>query len=267
MSDFTAYIDEAGDEGFGKLKKQGAMGGQSNWLLIGACVVESADDAKLPAWKDAIITQRLGKAGRDLHFMHLSHEQRVVVSQEIAKLPVGAAVTFSHKITIPGSKYAKVFKQPGYLYNYLVRWLLERITADIKARPGGPHKLRLVFSRRGGTNYDKMTNYLRLLRDDREMYPTPGKIAWDILNPNDLEVLNHSKRAGLQFADCITSAIYAAVEPNMYGNHEPRYADLLRGNVIRKRGNALNHGIIPVPHFEKCGASAEQVAFFKSFMK
>jgi hypothetical protein len=265
MANFIAYIDEAGDEGFGKLKTQGAKGGQSKWLLIGAAIVNATDDAKLVGWKRDIISQKLGKAGPDLHFINLSHDQRVVVSQEIAKLPIEAAVTFSHKVTIPGTKIEGVFKQPGYLYNYLVRWLLERVTAEVKSKPGGPHRLRLVFSRRGGTDYTKMTNYLRLLRDDRQLYPTPGKIQWDVLNPNDLEVLNHSKRSGLQFADCITSAFYAGVEPNFFGNHEPRYANTLRGNLIRKRGNALNHGVIPVPHFAKCDASPDQTAFFLSF--
>lgn len=265
MGEFIAYIDEAGDEGFGKLRAQGVNGGQSNWLLMGAAIVQAPDDNKLAAWKRSIVTERLRKSGPDLHFINLSHDQRVAVSQEIAKLPISAAIALSHKVTIPGTKYAAVFKQPGYLYNYLVRWLLERVTADVKARPGGPHRLRLVFSRRGGTDYTKMTNYLRLLRDDRQLYPTPGKIQWDVLNPNDLEVLNHSKRAGLQFADCITSAFYAAVEPNMFGNHEPRYANILRANVIRRRGNALNHGVTPVPHFDKCGASGEQRDFFLSF--
>ena len=145
MADFIAYIDEAGDEGFGKLRTQGTNGGQSSWLLIGACIVESTSDAKLPAWKDAIIV-RLKKQGRDLHFINLDHDRRIVVAQEIAKLPIQAAIAFSHKATIPGSKFAPVFKQKGYLYNYLVRWLLERITAHIKARPGGPHRLKLVFS-------------------------------------------------------------------------------------------------------------------------
>jgi hypothetical protein len=37
--------------------------------------------------------------------------------------------------------------------------------------------------------------------------------------------------------------------------------------VIRKGENALNHGVIPVPHFAKSGASDDQLAFFRSFMK
>jgi hypothetical protein len=265
MADFIAYIDEAGDEGFGKLRDLANAGGQSRWLLIGACLVKGVDDAKVPAWRDGIL-KRLKRTPRDLHFSGLNHDQRVVACQEIARLPVRSAITLSHKVTIPGSKWEGVFKQKGYLYNYLVRWLLERVTAEVKATPGGPHRLRLVFSRRGGTNYETMANYLRLLRDDRQLYPTPGKIAWDVLNPNDLDVQNHSKRAGLQLADVITSAFYAAVEPNFYGNHEPRYAELLRDTVIRKRGNALNHGMSPVPGFMKCQANEHQLAFFRSFI-
>lgn len=266
MADFIAYIDEAGDEGFGKLRTQGANGGQSNWLIIGACIVQGEHDTKLPSWRNHIL-KRLNRDARDLHFMNLNHDQRVVAAQEIGKLPLGAALSFSHKVTIPGSKWAGVFKQKGYLYNYLVRWLLERITAEVKSFPGGPHRLRLAFSRRGGTNYDSMTNYLRLLRDDRQLYPTPGKIAWDVLNPNDLEVINHSKSAGLQLADCVTSAFYSAVEPNFYGNYETRYAEFLRPRVITRAGNGLNHGIIPVPSLIKSMPDDHQNAFFRTFMK
>jgi hypothetical protein len=96
MPDFIAYIDEAGDEGFGKLKSSPAGGGQSRWLMIGACIVTAEHDAKLASWRNAIVTKL--KHGRlDLHFRDLNHNQRVMVSEEIAKLPVAAALTLSHK--------------------------------------------------------------------------------------------------------------------------------------------------------------------------
>jgi len=38
MKEYVAYIDEAGDEGFGKLAA-GPVGGQSRWLVLGACIV------------------------------------------------------------------------------------------------------------------------------------------------------------------------------------------------------------------------------------
>lgn len=265
MADVIAYIDEAGDEGFGKLRDPEAAGGQSRWLLLGACLVMADDDAKIPEWRDQIIT-RLQKSWRNVHFCDLGHDQRVVACQEIAKLPVGAAVTLSHKVTIPGTQWASIFKKKGFLYNYMVRWLLERITSEV-ATISPTARVKLVFSKRGGTDYHSMRDYLILMRDGLERKPPVRTIVWRTLDVDQIEVENHSKRAGLQLADCITSAFYAAVEPNRFGNYETRYADLLRGNVIHKKGNALNHGVAPVPHWAKCAADEAQLAFFKSFVK
>jgi len=51
---FVAYIDEAGDEGLGKLKVTGS-GGQSKWLVIGGILVRDDHDVQLPAWRDGIM--------------------------------------------------------------------------------------------------------------------------------------------------------------------------------------------------------------------
>src|SRR5690606_10268577 len=111
MREFIAYIDEAGDEGFGKLKGTPSVGGQSRWLMIGACVARGQDDPKLSKWRDDILAQFPKSKKRDLHFRDLNHDQRLFVSQQIGKHPLGVAVTCSHKVTIPGSSWAGVFKQ------------------------------------------------------------------------------------------------------------------------------------------------------------
>lgn len=265
MADFIAYIDEAGDEGFGKLKSADGNGGQSRWLLIGACLVLAENDIKLPAWRDAILKRLPGKR-RDLHFRDLNHDQRVFVTQELGKLPVGAAVAFSHKITLPGTKWEATFRRKGYLYNWLVRWLLERLTTECcSASGGGPHTLRLVFSRRGGTDYATMRDYLLLMRDGREMVQPVRSIRWEVLNVDNITVEAHAHWAGLQVADCITSAFFQAVEPNVYGNVEVQYAENLRDRLIRKNRNAVNHGLIPVPSLFGTQCSDETYRWFSSF--
>ena len=265
MADFIAYIDEAGDEGFGKLKTADGNGGQSRWLLIGACLVGAEDDHKLPALRDAIL-KRLPGNRRDLHFRDLNHDQRVFVAQEIGKMPVGAAVTFSHKATLPGSKWEPVFRQKGYLYNYLVRWLLERLTLECCPLPGeGTNTLRLVFSRRGGTDYATMRDYLILMRDGRELMQPVRSIRWEVLDVNNIAVEAHKKWAGLQIADCITSAFFQAVETNPYGNVETRYAEELRPRLIRRGANAVNHGVTPVPSLYAAKCSDETYRWFSSF--
>ncbi|WP_286952291.1 MULTISPECIES: DUF3800 domain-containing protein [Brevundimonas] len=266
--EYIVYIDEAGDEGFGKLKRDGQVGGQSHWLAIGGCIVSAENDQRLPALKRQILSRFPQRSKRDLHFRDLNHDQKVVACQEIGAFPLGAAVMLSNKTTIPGTKFAPIFKQKGYLYNYLVRWLLERVTyACQHAAKGDECRVRLVFSRRGGTDYHSMGEYLRLMRDGRELMRPVRSIVWDVLNVDDVIVEDHSKWAGLQIADCITSAFWTAVEPNIYGNHEPTYAEQLRKCILQKDGNALNRGLAPVPSLAASRPTAAQLRVLTSFAK
>jgi hypothetical protein len=265
----VVYIDEAGDEGFGKLRTD-KSGGQSRWLLLGAAIVRNADDLFLPAWRDQILERFPEKKQRDLHFRNLNHAQKVVVCQEIAQRRIAGCVTLSNKTTIPGSKWAELFKRPGQLYNFLVRWLLERVTnfcatdaKDLKMKG----RVKVVFSRRGGTDYQAMNEYMCLMRDGREKLPPAGSIDWAVFSPVDIVVEVHSKWAGLQIADAITSAFFNAVEPNGYGNLETRYANGLRNTMIKRSGSALGFGVTPVPSLQKCQPNAEQKAFFLDFAK
>jgi len=265
--EFVAYIDEAGDEGFGKLAA-GPVGGQSQWLAIGSCLVRREDDLKLPRWRDQILARFPRKRARDLHFRELNHAQRVVTCQEIAKLPVGICIAMSHKVTIPGSSHEVVFKQKGYLYNYLVRWLLERLTTHcVAAAVGEECSLKLVFSRRSGTDYQTMMEYLELMRDGREVMKSVRSINWKVLDIGTIAVENHKKWAGLQIADCTTSAFFHSLEPNVYGNYETSYAEHLRGNLIRDtRGHVLNCGLTGVPTFWNGKIDDRQNAFLRSFI-
>ncbi|WP_199086014.1 DUF3800 domain-containing protein [Bosea sp. ASV33] len=266
LPQYTAYIDEAGDEGFGKLAA-GPVGGQSRWLILGACLVSRENDLKLPTWRNQVISRFPKKKSRDLHFRDLKHEQKIVVCQEISGLPIGAAVAMSHKVTIPGSRYEETFKKEGYLYNYLLRWLLERVTHACATKSPGGCSLKIVFSRRANSDYNSMREYLALMRDGKEVMPSARSINWKVLDIDQIAVENHSKWAGLQIADCITSAFFNAVEPNVYGNYEPTYANLLRPNLIKRRGIALDCGVTPVPSLAKAALDAMQSGFFQSFAK
>ncbi len=262
------YIDEAGDEGFGKLGT-GSGRGQSNWLLLGAIIVGGEHDSSLPQLKARILSRFPEKRTKDLHFRDLRHEQKVVVVQEIATEPIGVAIAFSHKVTLPGSQWAEPFKRPGYLYNYLTRWLLERVTthcAEDAARRRIQGRIKVVFSRRGGTNYQAMKEYMYLMRGNREVVRPARSINWSVFDPEDIVVENHSKWSGLQIADATTSAFFNAVEANGYGNTEPRYAQTLSGNIIRRpTTGVIGCGLTVVPSMNRARLSEAQEAFFLSF--
>jgi hypothetical protein len=265
MVEYIAYIDVAGDDGFHKLATAD-KGGQSRWLILGCCLVTSDVDRLLPGFRDSILSRFPQRKTRELHFRNLNHAQKVVTSQMVGGFPIEGALTLSNKATIPGSKWAVTFAQKGYLYNYLLRWLLERVTDHCHAQNRGC-SLRLVFSRRSGTDYQKMVRYLELMRDGREVMRQVRKINWNVLNIADIRVENHSKWAGLQLADCLNSAFFSAIEPNLYGNYETAYAENLRTRLIVSGGTALNAGLTFVPSVTASKLDERQEAFVLTFRK
>jgi hypothetical protein len=265
MTQYIAYVDEAGDDGFSKLATADA-GGQSRWLVLGCCLVTRDDDLKLPASRDAILARFPKRQARDLHFRYLKHAQKTVACQEIAKLPIEAALTLSHKITLPGSKWETTFAQKGYLYNYLLRWLLERVTTHCAAQ-SKDCSLRIIFSRRSGTDYEKMVEYLELMRGGHEVMRPTRSINWNVFDIKDITVENHSKWAGLQISDCVTSAFFTALEPNAYGNYESSYATLLKDKLISTNGVILGCGLTLVPSVGKSQLDEHQKKFVESFQK
>jgi hypothetical protein len=262
---FVAYIDEAGDEGLGKLAQPNPSPAQSKWLVLGGILVRDEHDRQLPAWRDDILALFPAKSRRDLHFRTLNHAQKVAAVDYLSTNPFGICCVCSNKITLcDGGKYYDLFRQKGYLYNYLTRYLLERITSavrDVADRSGQRCELRVIFSRRGGTDYHAMRDYLVLMRDGRERLKPIRSIDWSVFSPDDIKVENHSLWAGLQIADVVTSATSAGLEPNIYGNYEPRYANTLAKRFLAKNKAVLNTGLVLLPPIGKSPLSDEQRRF------
>ena len=92
-----------------------------------------------------------------------------------------------------------------------------------------------------------MRDYLCLMRDGKEKIAPVRSIDWTVLDPDNIDVQNHSNRAGLQIADIITSATSSALEPNAFGNSEPRYALELAPRFCRLNGRIANRGLTILP--------------------
>jgi hypothetical protein len=269
---YFAYIDEAGDEGLGKPRQYGIQGGQSMWFGIGAMLVDEEHDRELTGWRDEITALFPQRSKRSVHFADLKHEQKVAACEVLAKKPFAACVVLSNKTTIPGSSKYEIFKQPQHLYNYLVRFALERLTTACRKHadrvaPGVAASLCITFSRRNGTDYDVMADYLQFLKDGREVKQPLRSIDWSVFDPRDIRVENHEMRAGLQLSDVITSATYNAFEPGIYGHCETRYGEALRERFLKAQGCALNCGLTLVPLAAENPMPAEQLAFAMSFYR
>lgn len=262
---YYAYIDEAGDEGFGKLRSEQASG-QSRWLLLGGIIVAEAADRELPRWRDEIMGLfATKKKERDLHFRNLKHAQKVAACKNLDLRKFGIVTVCSNKITVANSpKYVSIFKEKGVLYNYLTRFLLERVTTAVVTagkRDGVDVELHVRFSRRGGTDYHAMHDYLVLMKDGREKLKPVRSIDWSVFNPDNIKVENHSKLAGLQIADVVTSAVAAGLEPNLYGDTEPKYAELLGSHFVRHKGTVLDCGLTLIPRYASNPLSQDQKTF------
>jgi len=112
-----------------------------------------------------------------------------------------------------------------------------------------------------------MREYLRFIRDGKEVMQPVRSINWHVLDPDDIRVENHSVRAGLQIADVLTSATSGALEPNQFGFVEPRYALTLRGRYIRRNKQILDCGLTLIPPFHRNPLNEEQRAFIRALDK
>lgn len=138
-----------------------------------------------------------------------------------------------------------------------------RTSGSRASTPSAPShgELKVIFSRRGGTDYQSMRDYMILMRDGRERIRPVRSIDWTVFSPDNIKVENHSLWAGLQLADVATSATAAALEPNTYGHYEPRYANLLVKRYLAKNKAVLNTGLTLVPPIGKSPLDDAQRAF------
>jgi hypothetical protein len=266
---FVAYIDEAGDDGIGKFRSVG-MPGQSHWLCLSALIVGSDNFGSIVSWRNEI-TQRMPQRQRkDIHFEDLNHDQRVFACNVISTKQAGIISILSNKTTIIGHQNENQFRAKNHLYKYILRYLIERVTDACRRKciveKCPPSPVKLVFSRRGGMDYNDFQDYLIYLKDLQFRNGSRHPIHWDYLDIDAIEAQDHSRLAGLQLADIAASSFHRAVEPNGFGHFETRYAQILRPRVYKSpMGIWLNSGVKPIPSLSEMQLSAEQLEFFKSW--
>lgn len=213
---YIAYIDESGDDGLKKFSSE-TSNGSTHWLIISCCVARYINDLDFIALRDSIKSSQK----EEIHFRDLTHAQKVMACQRIAKFPLRAFSVMSNKTTIEKG----VYTEKNQLYHYVTRHLIERISwlcRDLRPRvPEGDGRVKIIFSRKKGMNYPHFQNYLRSLQDKKD---ENIKIHWPVTDIDAVEAQDHSRRAGLQIANCIATAFREAVDPNRYGNTESRYA-------------------------------------------
>ncbi|MBB5699996.1 DUF3800 domain-containing protein [Sphingomonas yantingensis] len=262
---FIAYIDEAGDDGLNpdRYRVPGRGGGSSHWLTIGATVWRQSRDLDAVRWAKEIREQLpQQKKHKPLHYKDFDHAQRVMAITGLCDRPMRATAVIANKPIIPAGMY----EQKNQLYHYMCRYLLERLSwlcRDMRPMvPEGDGRVKIVFSRRRAMNYDDFQHYIQRLKDaaDPEI-----RIHWPVIDISAIEAEDHGSRFGLQIADLVMSGLTAALEPDFYGNVEPRFARMLKPIVYSRGGNYLSYGAKIVPNADTIPLTEQQREFLAIF--
>jgi hypothetical protein len=236
---YRVYIDESGDEGF-VFNSDGS--GSSRWLVLSAVIVRKKNDLSLVRLLEHV-RDLLGKAPKkELHFRDLKHEQRVPYIKQIANAQVKAISVLIHK---PSLRDPEKFQSEKFLlYRYASRYLLERVSwlcRDKHNPDEGDGRADIIFSNRSIMSYKDLTDYLHMLKTKSD--PLSVRIDWNVIDPERVSAVDHSKLAGLQIADAVASSFFYAVNLNRYGEVEDKYARLLLQNCYRHRGATLGYSL------------------------
>lgn len=246
---FVAYIDESGDDGLGgHYRRPGHRGGSSHWLGIGATMWRASRDLDMVGCAQRILNRlQASKKRSGLHFKDLRHDQRVMAINTLANEPIRVSGVFAYKPIIREG----IYTERNQLYHYMTRYLLERLSwlcRDLRPNvPEGDGRLKLIFSRRGDMDYDDFQRYLRLLKGAND----PAiQIHWPVIDIDAVQARDHGSVYGLQLADLAVSGLRSALEPDTFGNIEPRFAETLKPCIYRRGSNWLSYGAKLVPTHE-----------------
>lgn len=180
----------------------------------------------------------------------------------LAGKPFRIACVLANKPIIPPD----IYTTKNQLYHYMCRYLIERISwlcRDMRRDvPEGDGRVKIVFARRGGMSYPDFRSYLELLRgrDDPDI-----QIHWPVIDIEGVEAHDQSERYGLQIADLAVSGLTWGLEPDYYGNCEPRYARTLKPNVYQRYGNYFSYGCKVVPSCDRLPITDQQREFVRLF--
>src|SRR5262249_51750536 len=211
---------------------------------------------------------------KDLHFNKLLPFKKKIACDVMAQKPCRCFVVMSNKKNIERYKNPKLDEgNRAWIYWWLARLLLERVTEfceeQVPTDQRNKQKLRIVFSRRGGLRYKDFNDYLWKLHwqsGTGTLFIGYKDLKWSVIDFDEIFVLDHAARAGLQLADVIAGAFFQAVERNRPGECDPTYAKILKPLMAQDPyGNYLGRGLKTIPTPREMGLSTEQRELFEFY--
>lgn len=229
---YTLFVDEAGDDKVDRLKPD-HLDGNSEWLCLGGYLVRAEAEADLDQRRDDLLALVGGQPGGVLHFKNYTSKNRQDVVRALAskRYPARGFVVCSFKRTMLGYHNARAAAATGsdkdYLYNFVCRLLLERVTAfvaeDARRKQIEKPILRIMMDRRKGHHFYAFTAYVEQLI--RQSIAGTTFLPTRQINPHVMrrtQISNPSARevSGIQLADVLVSAFFGSIEQAATGYGE-----------------------------------------------
>lgn len=233
------YVDESGDEGFR------FDSGSSRWFVLSAVVSRAEDEPSHVALVNdvrdqinAVRTTNKIPPKKPLHFRDMKHPERKLLASRIAESNL---VTVSVLIDKTRIVEPEKFEQGTRLYFYGVRLLLERLSWYCREDGRESGQMEVTFSNRSTIEYATLRNYVQMLLENAKQYHFTGDVS--MLNHELIKTETAGRRLGLQIADAVAYAHFAAVEPARYGLTEDAYLRIIGPKAYRYRGKVFGYGV------------------------
>jgi len=276
---YVLYVDEAGDDGLKSLRPENPSG-SSEWICLAGYLVRAENVPVLPEALRSIRIEIAATQGPALHYRTLSPTKRLKACELVGRQSARAFVICSYKRTLLGyrnDRAAARSETNQWLYNFLIRMLLERVTdfclTDSLTRHGRPRTVRIVFSARGGQRYGQTKATIHKLKAQATAGTTflnKREIRPEVLRHRLIEYVPHYSEAGLQLADVVASAAFQAVETNSAA-WDTAPAKALRPimamapPVVEGPPTAMDFGFVLVPSVWKAKLVGAQQEIFQHY--
>lgn len=275
--DYVAYIDESGDPNLERVRPIDSSG-STEWLIMGAAVIEAKNEVAPPQWARTILGA-MGGRRRLLHYNELTDWQKPIACRELARLPVQLFAMISNKKNMRqhrnerAAAKSSTVSQKQWFYNFCVRLLLERVTHFVAQHSvrtyGEPRYVKIIFSRRDKHGYGHEFAYNEILKAQAKAgttYLNRRTIKFEVMDYRLLETEPHKLNAGLALADIVPSAFFQAVDilpPTRFNSDNAR---LLRPRMATHKGAFENYGVTFVPYnYSKAALKPEQIDIFEYY--
>lgn len=219
MSDYTVYIDEAGDLGIGK---------GTQWFVLTAVIVKKCDEPTIRKCMDGIKTKL---NVHDIHMRKINDfMRRAYIVRELSKQP------FTYMNVIVDTSKFDVQRIPSSLiaYNYICKYLLQRVSWWLRDQQATAD---VVLSARGTSRDGELIDYIT-----QKLLP----YKYNSIESNVFERISAKSAATwdmLQLADVCTTSMFLMHEINGWGFTTPCFTLMLRKHLFENKGKVETYGI------------------------